>query len=141
VIVEAREADCIFQSVARGDGAMVTIEGELPSIMAGLCCGVPSVQGWPILRSTASAFLSCTDSVTAKGMRVLNSPLAGDPKIVSGESGAVTLGALALLCSQPGLADMRDSLGLTLESRVMLVSTEGDTDPSGFMDSIWGLQA
>jgi len=71
VIVEAREADCIFQSVTRGDGAMVTIDGDLPSIMAGLCCGVPSVQGWPILRSTASAFLSCTDSVTAKGMRVM----------------------------------------------------------------------
>jgi len=141
VIVEAREADCIFQSVTRGDGAMVTIDGDLPSIMAGLCCGVPSVQGWPILRSTASAFLSCTDSVTAKGMRVMYSPLAGDPKIVSGESGAVTLGALALLCSQPGLAAMRDSLGLTPESRVMLVSTEGDTDPAGFMDSIWGLEA
>ena len=28
------------------------------------------------------------------------SPLGSDPKIVSGESGAVTLGALALICTE-----------------------------------------
>merc|ERR1719266_1757941 len=112
VIVEAREADCIFQSVARGDGAMVTIEGDLASIMAGLCCGVPSVQGWPILRSTASAFLSCTDSVSSRGMRVLYSPLAGDTRVVSGESGSVCVGAVYTLMTRAGCEVTRRQLGL-----------------------------
>ena len=27
-----------------------SVTGHMETIMAGLCCGVPSVQGWPILR-------------------------------------------------------------------------------------------
>ena len=50
VIVEPREADCIWRSVEAGDGKMRLVTGDMDSIMAGLCCGVPSVQGWPILR-------------------------------------------------------------------------------------------
>jgi len=139
VIVETREADCIFRSAVRGDGVMEVVDDDYTSIMAGLCCGVPSVQGWPILRKTASFFLSCTDSVTSKGMRVLYSPLGSDPKIVSGESGAVTLGALALICTEQRFSEMKESLGLDADSKVLLVSTESDTDPEGFMESIWGL--
>jgi len=139
VIVETREADCIFRSAMRGDGVMEVVDDDYTSIMAGLCCGVPSVQGWPILRKTASFFLSCTDSVTSKGMRVLYSPLGDDPKIVSGESGAVTLGALALISTDKRFSGMKEALGLTAESKVLLVSTESDTDPEGFMESIWGL--
>jgi len=139
VIVETREADCIFRSAVRGDGVMEVVDDDYTSIMAGLCCGVPSVQGWPILRKTASFFLSCTDSVTSKGMRVLYSPLGSDPKIVSGESGAVTLGALALMCTEQRFSEMKESLGLDADSKVLLVSTESDTDPEGFMESIWGL--
>lgn len=139
VIVEPKEADCIFRSATLGNGDPQVINGEMPSIMAGLCCGIPSIQGWPILRNTASAFLSCEDSVTSAGMRVLYSPRPGDPKIVSGESGAVTLGALVQICTQESLKDIRKSLDLTSESRVLLVSTEADTDPEGFWDSIWSL--
>jgi len=72
-------------------------------------------------------------------MRVLYSPLGDDPKIVSGESGAVTLGALALISTDKRFSGMKEALGLTAESKVMLVSTESDTDPEGFMESIWGL--
>ena len=50
VIVEPREADCIWRSAEAGDGQMRLVTGDMDSIMAGLCCGVPSVQGWPILR-------------------------------------------------------------------------------------------
>jgi len=84
VIVEPREADCIWRSVEAGDGKMRLVTGDMDSIMAGLCCGVPSVQGWPILRRTSEVFLSCEDSVTARGMRILYSPLPGDERIVSG---------------------------------------------------------
>jgi len=137
VVVEPAEADCMYRSVAAGDGLVRTVEGEMSSIMAGLCCGIPSVQGWPILRRTVRAFLSCEDSVTARGMRILYSPLPGDEKIVSGESGAVTLGALYTICTSEKMSNMRQQLELEENSRVMLVSTEGDTDPEGFFTSIW----
>ena len=135
--VEPTEAACIYKSCLAGDGRVRTVEGEMNSIMAGLCCGVPSVQGWPILRRTVKAFLSCEDSVAARGMRILYSPLAGDGRVVSGESGAVTMGALYALCTEKELQEVRDIVGLTRDSRVLLVSTEGDTDPQGFFRNVW----
>ena len=33
--------------------------------------------------------------------------------------------------------ETRIRLGLDFNSRVLIVSTEGDTDPEGFYDSIW----
>ena len=137
VIVEPREADCCWRSAEAGDGEARTVGGEMVTIMAGLCCGVPSVQGWPILRRTAACFLSCEDSVTSRGMRILYSPLAGDTRVVSGESGAVTLGALYTIMTHQQHQHIRVELGLSSDSRVLLVSTEGDTDPQGFWDSIW----
>jgi len=136
--VEPSEAECMYKSVVAGDGIARTVDGEMSSIMAGLCCGVPSVQGWPILRRTMKAFLSCEDPVTARGMRILYSPLAGDGQVVSGESGAVTLGALHTICTAESMLGLRQKLDLNSDSRVLLVSTEGDTDPAGFFDSIWG---
>merc|ERR1719369_1992573 len=106
--------------------------------MAGLCCGVPSVQGWPILRATATAFLSCDDSVTIRGMRILSTPRPGDPRVVSGESGAVTLGALYNLCTDKRLENVKNKLELNDKSTVLLISTEGDTDPEGFYSCVWG---
>merc|ERR1712106_116350 len=137
VSVEPSEADCMYKSAVAGDGVARTVDGEMASIMAGLCCGIPSVHGWPILRRTVKAFLSCEDSVTARGMRILYSPLHGDEKVVSGESGAVTLGALYSICTSEHLSGMREQLELNESSRVLIISTEGDTDPEGFFTSIW----
>ena len=57
-----------------------------------------------------------------------------------GESGAVCLGALYTLMTDTGAEarEMRAALGLSEGSRVLCVSTEGDTDPEGFRDNIWG---
>ena len=112
VILEPREADCCWRSAQAGDGEARSVSGEMVTIMAGLCCGVPSVQGWPILRRTAGWFLSCEDSVTSRGMRVLYSPLAGDTRVVSGESGAVCLGALYSIMTQDRHQHIRSQLGL-----------------------------
>ena len=70
-------------------------------------------------------------------MRMLGNPLAGDPRIVSGESGAVTTGLLALLMTSPALTQTREQLGLDEHSRVLLISTEGDTDPQQYLDIVW----
>jgi len=137
VIVEAAAADCVYKSAEAGDGKMRCLDGEMVTIMAGLNCGVPSVQGWPILRATASAFLSCQDIVSARGIRVLNTPRPGDGRVISGESGSVPLGALYTICTHEDLEDVKAKLGLDANSTVLVVSTEGDTDPEGFYSCVW----
>mgnify|MGYP003614119262 CR=1 FL=1 len=64
-------------------------------------------------------------------------PLPGDPAVVSGESGAVTLGLLSLLMQSPALAAEREALGLDASSRVLAISSEGDTDPQRYRDIVW----
>ena len=63
--------------------------------MAGLACGEPNTIGWDILRNHVSAFISCPDWVSAKGMRMLAAPVKGDPSVTSGESGAVGMGVIS----------------------------------------------
>ncbi len=128
IVVEPAAADCHFRTAAADDGTLHAVTGAMNSTMAGLCCGEVNVLSWPLLRATASAFLSCSDAVTEQGMRLLGRPGPGDPAIVSGESGAVTAGALAALMTDPALAQARTALGLDAGARVLLISTEGDTD-------------
>ena len=65
-------------------------------------------------------------------MRRLASPLGHDPKIVSGESGAVGLGLLELCMDKPALAEHKKAMGLDKNAIVLAFSTEGDTDPEGY---------
>ena len=87
VIVEPDQADCIYRTALADDGTLHTVSGALHTIMAGLACGEPCTIGWALLRYGADAFVSMEDSIAATGMRILGAPLAGDPRIISGESG------------------------------------------------------
>lgn len=137
VVVEPATADCLFRSARIGDGAPHDAEGDLQTIMAGLACGEPSPIAWSVLWDTVDAFVSSPDYVAAKGMRVYGVPLAGDPFIISGESGAVTLGALMFIAENPGFADLKDYLGLGPDSQVLLINSEGNTDPDYFRRVVW----
>ena len=137
IVAEARAADCLYRSARARDGAPVAVGGDLATVMAGLACGEANTIGWKILRDYASAFVSCPDYVATRGMRIYGNPLPGDPRVCSGESGAVTLGLFSLLMQAPSLAAARDALGLGKDSRVLLVSTEGDTDPQRYLDIVW----
>lgn len=44
----------------------------------------------------------------------------------------MTLGALYHICSDPNLEHVRQQLEIDGHSRILLISTEGDTDPEGF---------
>jgi diaminopropionate ammonia-lyase len=120
IVAEALIADCLYRSALAKEGDAVAVGGDLQTVMAGLACGEANSIGWKLLRDYANAFASCPDDVAALGMRMLGNPLAGDPQIVSGESGAVT-GLLALLMTSPALAQTREQLGLDEHSRVLLV--------------------
>jgi diaminopropionate ammonia-lyase len=137
VVVEPIEAACLFRSAQIADGQPHSFEGDLDTIMAGLACGEPNPIAWRILWECADLFLQCPDYVAAKGMRVYGVPLAGDPFIVSGESGAVTLGALMFTMERPETAPLRELLGLDRESQVLLINSEGNTDPDEFRRVVW----
>ncbi len=134
-IVEPNKADCIYRSARAGERYCVT--GEMQTIMAGLACGEPCTIGWDILRDHADHFISCPEYVAAKGMRVLGNPVNGDTRVISGESGAVTLGLVAELMQNPSLDWLREPLGLGSDSRVLCISTEGDTDRENYRRIVW----
>lgn len=136
-IVEPAEVACIFESVRHNDRLPHAAVGDGKTIMAGLNCGEPCQITWPILRDFACFYFSCPDSVSAYGMRVLAAPMPGDPPVISGESGAVTMGLVSLLMTKPDLKPFRERLGLNETSVIYLINTEGDTDPDGFYDIVY----
>ncbi len=136
-VVEPTNAACLFESARIGDGKPYKIEGSLDTIMAGLSCGRPNPIAWNVLWDCTHVFISCPDFVAARGMRMYAVPLAGDPFIVSGESGAVTLGVLSLIMQRPELAPLRRRLSLGQDSQVLLVNSEGNTDPDDFRKVVW----
>ncbi len=133
-IVEPDKADCLYRTALADDGTLHKVTGALDSIMAGLCCGEPCSLGWEMLTRYADNFISMPDTVAAYGMRVLGNPLAGDARVVSGESGAAGAG-LALMALQQ--AKLKQALKLDADSVVLCISTEGDTAPELYRSIVW----
>ena len=138
VIAEAGIADCLYQGAVANDGKYRIVDGDLQTIMAGLACGEPNIVCWEILRNHVTAFCSCPDWMAAKGMRMLAAPVKGDPAVCSGESGAIGMGVIASLMTDPDYAELKEALGLNKDSKVLLFSTEGDTDPDKYKSIVWG---
>lgn len=136
-IMEAQAADCLYRSALAADGQPRVVDGDLETIMAGLACGEANTISWDILRNHAHAFISCPDWIAARGMRVLAAPVKGDPQVISGESGAVGAGLLSVLFESDDYKGLRDSLSLTADSKILMFSTEGDTDPERYRDIVW----
>jgi len=138
IVMEADAAACLYKGACRKDGTPETVGGDLKTIMAGLACGEPNIISWEILRNHADAFLACPDWVTARGMRMLAAPVKGDPAVISGESGAVGMGVIDAVMTDPAYAELKAALGMDRHSRVMMISTEGDTDPENYRKIVWG---
>jgi diaminopropionate ammonia-lyase len=132
VSVEPLDAACLLESIDSPEGNPLKASGSLTSIMAGLNCGTPSISAWPLIKTGIDAFMAIPDSSAIEAMRSYYYPLEGDPQIISGESGASSMAALKGLCAKPGIADAREFLGLDGKSNVLLLNTEGDTDPEFF---------
>ena len=137
VVMEARAADCLYQGAVAGDGEPRIVGGDLQTIMAGLACGEPNIISWDILRNHVSAFVSCPDWVSARGMRMLSAPVKGDPRVISGESGAVGMGLLSTIMQDEEYKELREYLELDQSSQVLMFSTEGDTDPDKYKEIVW----
>lgn len=137
IIAEPDKADCLFQTASASDGKLHKVEGDLDSIMAGLCCGEVCTVGWDVIKHHADYFFSCPDYIAADGMRILGNPMDEDKKILSGESGAVTSGLVYNLLTDNSLESFRKEIGLGQGSVVLCISTEGDTDKENYRHIVW----
>ena len=127
IIVEPELAACLYES-ARADTVTVVVITE-ETIMAGLSCGEPSEMAWEILREEAADFLTIPDAIVAPAVRLLARPLGNDPVVEAGESAVAGLAALIVARQD---AVLSEKLGLDANSRVLLIGSEGVTDPTIF---------
>lgn len=134
-IVEPEVANCIFRSAENHE--MTNVTGDMFTIMAGLACGEPNPIGWDIMKDYSDAFISCPEYVAADGMRLLGNPMGNDPRVISGESGAVTAGIVYELLTDENLKELKEKLKLDENSKVLVISTEGDTDPDSYRNIVW----
>ena len=123
-MLEPRAAACVAASLAAGRPIIVT--GDLETVMAGLSCGEVSALAWEVLSAGADAAIVIDDSLALEGMRTLATPSGSDPAIVAGECSGGAVGALIGLLRHPSLMT---ELGIDAKSRVLLIGTEGATDP------------
>ena len=137
VVVEAAPAACLYKGACAKDGAIRIVDGDMVTIMAGLACGEPNTISWDILKNHVDTFIATPDWVAAKGMRMLAAPFKGDQPVTSGESGAAPFGTLACIMTMDEYKPLREHLGLDENSKVLLFSTEGDTDPDRYKSIVW----
>lgn len=121
VVVEPRSADCLLRSAC--EGRITEAPPPHGSAMAGLNCGLPSQQAWPIIEAATDAFVAIDDDAAYEAMRLL-----ADCGVVAGESGAAGLAGLIAVCAD----DSGAALGLGPDSTVLVVNTEGATDPVNY---------
>ena len=120
VVVEPEHAACLLASAETG--ALTAVPGNLDTLMAGLACGEPSLLAWQELDRGAAAFMAIPDAAAVDCMKLL-----AEQGVVAGESGVAGLAGFLLAAADPAA---REALGLEPDSRVLLFSTEGATDPA-----------
>ncbi len=123
-IMEATESACIFESV-KNDG-YVAIGGSPQTIMAGLNCGEANIFTLEVIRDHASFYFKVPDYVTVDGMNALH-----DIGVTAGECGGIGTGLLLDMTD-----DMKKEMGIGEDSVVLVISTEGDTDPEFYKSHI-----
>ena len=124
VVVEPMQADALYRSIAAGK--LVTVTGDLDTVMAGLSCGEVSLIAWDVLRLAVDDVIAIPDAAAIDAVRLLADGRAGDPPLVAGETGVAGLAGLIAVFSDGAIAR---ALGLDRASRVLLFGTEGATDP------------
>jgi diaminopropionate ammonia-lyase len=123
--IEPTSAACALASMKAGQ--IVSLTDPPNSIMAGLNCSTPSPIAWPLISTGIDFFVSIDDEWAEVGMREL-----AKIGVVAGETGAAGLGGLEALLTGPSSQTMAGSLGVDSSTRVLVICTEGETDPVAY---------
>ncbi len=130
VCVEPVSAACLQMSAR--EGRPTTLGGPFETVMAGLRCGEVSRAAFASVQSIVDAYVAIEDQAAFNAIRRLSSPVGGDPAIKAGASGAAALGGLLTTLHDPATSEVKRRLGLGPGSRVLVIVTEGVTDPDVF---------
>jgi diaminopropionate ammonia-lyase len=122
--VEPVTAACLTASLAAGAPTPVATPG---TSMAGLDCAEVSPAAWPELRAGLAGTVTVSDPEVHAAMRELAA--AG---LEIGDCGAAPLAALRALATEPACAELAAAVGLGPRTRVLLLGTEGVTDPDAY---------
>ena len=129
IAVEPETAACVSASLAAGEPAIVPTPGTR---MAGMDCAEVSPAAWPSLRDGLTGTIAVSDDESVAAMR----ELAALGHAI-GDCGAAPLAALRALMTEEEGAALRAAAGLAEPgSRVLLVATEGVTDPAGYAAAV-----
>lgn len=131
IVLEPENAACVTASLEAG--AQAVLSGDTHTAMAGLACGEVSDIAWEALATGADGAVVIGDGWAFEGMRRLAAPEGGDPAVVAGECGGGAVGALMALAEHP---EMAAELGLDAGARVLLIGTEGATDPEIYAEVV-----
>ncbi len=134
VLVEPTESSGVLESFINGCRKSPT--GNLKTIMAGLNCGIPSKIAWKIIKSGCDACINISDQYVKKAVKSLYYSDKGDPRIISGESGAAGLAGMIKCLEDKSFENLRNHIGLDSKSRILVFNTEGDTDRESFKSLI-----
>lgn len=131
IVVDPARAACLFETARAGHP--VTVPHSEPTVMAMLECYEPSLVAWRILSRVADAFMTVDEEEAVAVMKRLADPVAGDPAIISGESGGVGLAGFLKAVTDP---EIKAALSIGPGSRIFVVNTEGATDPGKYQDIV-----
>jgi diaminopropionate ammonia-lyase len=127
VVVEPMRADCVFRSIAAG--RPTPVPGDANTFMACLAAGEVSPVAWTILRGGVDDAIALPDEAAPATMRLLAQGIEGDPPLISGESGCAATAGLIAGASD---AKLRATLDLDGRSGVVVIGSEGATDPETY---------
>jgi diaminopropionate ammonia-lyase len=131
VVVEPERAACLYASARAGQP--VKIEHGEPTVMAMLECYKPSLVAWRVLTRVADAWMTVSEDDAVAVMNRLARPKRDDPALVAGESGGAGLAGLLRVVDD---RQARKTIGLDGQARVLIISTEGATDPARYAELV-----
>jgi len=120
--VEPTAAACMLESARAGE--ITEVPGPHGSIMAGLNAGLPSLVAWPLVSGGFELFSAVGDDLAVEGTRRL-ARLGLEVGECSGGAAGATAGLLAD-------GDARKELDAGPDSTVLVLLTEGVTDPEAY---------
>jgi diaminopropionate ammonia-lyase len=118
--IEPDTAACVAAAVEAGH--VVEVPGPHRSLMAGLNCGLASMLALPTVLATFDAFVAVDDDACRRAVRA-----HAEAGMDVGETGAAALAGLMAVVD-----DHRAELPIPATATVLLLATEGVTDPAGF---------
>lgn len=127
LVIEPERAACLQASAREGEAKV--IEGDLATRMVGMSAGEVSQPAWRINYPAVAGYAAIGDELVNEAMRSLSIPTGGAQPVESGETGCAGLAALLELERDK---QARATLDVDENSIVVLINTEGATDPESY---------